>query len=52
MTDLEKAKALIALSELTYMENYYGKDLDLFSRDKTSSSNDTSGESDLTTQGK
>lgn len=44
MTDLEKAKALIAIAEQTYIENYYEGNLSLFKRDQTYSCSDASGE--------
>ena len=40
MTDLEKAIALIAIAEQTYIENYYGHDLHLFNRNETPSGTD------------
>ena len=37
MSDLERAMALIALTEQTYIENYYGDNIVLFNRNETAS---------------
>ena len=34
MTDLQKAIAMIAMAEQTYIENYYGDNLALFTRNE------------------
>lgn len=41
MTPYEQAIALIALAEQTYIENYYGDNLALFTRNETSVSTDS-----------
>lgn len=51
MNNLEKAKALIALAEQTYIENYYGDNLYLFNRNKTESGTDSSEQSDISLEG-
>ena len=40
MTNLEKAIAMIALAEQTYIENYYGDNLALFTRNEVAVSTD------------
>lgn len=52
MTDLEKAKALIAIAEQTYIENYYGDNLiHLFNRNQVASSNDSDQQSTESIEG-
>ena len=52
MTDLEKAIALIALAEQTYIEDYYGDNVvPLFTRNETSVSTDSDAQHTESTEG-
>jgi len=51
MTPYEHAKALIALAEQTYIENYYGDNLALFNRSETTPGTDAGEQSDTTDKG-
>lgn len=50
MTDLEKLKALIAIAEQTYIENYYGDNIVLFDRSKTHPGTNSGGQSVSTSE--
>lgn len=52
MTELERAKAMIALAELTYMENYYGDNLKLFAQNQTEFSIDATKQYNKSDEGK
>ena len=52
MTPYEQAIAMIALAEQTYIENYYGDNLAIFNRNKTTSGTDAGEQCGGTIEGK
>lgn len=44
MTDLQKAIAMIALAEQTYIEDYYGDNLALFTRNEVAVGTDANAQ--------